>query len=110
MFVATVEPPRFIDTFMSTDLAKEDLHPWHRDLATKIQHNLAAMRKQLSTDGFIYIPRYSDGRLETYGDSVSAPSYVRSHWSEFFKVIDYLDDANRFWQAVVTAQALKAIL
>jgi SAM-dependent methyltransferase len=102
MFVATVEPPRFIDTFLSTDLTKADIHPWHRAMATTIQAN-PSLKETLAAQGFVYIPGHD--RPESYGDSVSAPSYVRSHWSEFFEVLDYLDDPERFWQAVVTARA-----
>jgi SAM-dependent methyltransferase len=103
MFIATVEPPRFIDTFLSTDLTRAGIHPWHRAMATKIQGN-PSLKETLDANGFVYIPTYGD-RPETYGDSVSVPSYVRSHWSEFFEVLDYLDDPERFWQAVVTARA-----
>jgi ubiquinone/menaquinone biosynthesis C-methylase UbiE len=104
MFIATVEPPRFIDTFLSTDLSRADIHPWQRAMATKIQGD-PSLKKTLADEGFVYIPTYGDGRPETYGDSVSVASYIRSHWSEFFQILDYLDDPERFWQAVVTARA-----
>jgi SAM-dependent methyltransferase len=99
MFLATVEPPRFIDLFLRADRNDPTLHPWHADMARKIQAD-SSMPERLRRSGFLYIPG-----SEVYGDTVMTPQYVRTHWGKFFEVIDVLDDPVRFWQAVVTCRA-----
>jgi ubiquinone/menaquinone biosynthesis C-methylase UbiE len=98
IFVATVEPPRFIDFFKTVDPNDETLHLWHRMMATKIAKD-PQIRTRLIETGFSYIPG-----SETYGDTVVTPEYVRRHWGQYFEVLDFLDDPKRFWQAVVTAR------
>lgn len=98
IFVATVEPPRFLDAFRNVDTNDDTVHLWHRMMATKIAAD-PGIRTRLEETGFSYIPGN-----ETYGDTVVTPEYVRRHWGRFFEVRDFLDDPKRFWQAVVTTQ------
>ncbi|MGH8177581.1 MAG: class I SAM-dependent methyltransferase [Steroidobacter sp.] len=102
MFVATVEPPRFLEFFAPLDPDDKSLHPWHAAMAKKIRGD-AGLSARLQASGFTYIPD-GDGIDEVYGDCVMTPAYVREHWGRFFEIIDYLDDPQRFWQAVVVAR------
>lgn len=64
------------------------------------------MKKEFERGKFIYIPtgggdyRSSD----VYGEAVVSADYVKQSWKGLFDVIDYIDDADRFWQAVLIAQ------
>jgi SAM-dependent methyltransferase len=102
MFVATVEPPRFLHSFEAVDPKDESLHPWHAAMARKIRSD-PGLKERLRSSGFVYIPD-GDGIDEVYGDCVITPGYVREHWGRYFDIIDYLDDPKRFWQAVVVAR------
>lgn len=102
LLVATVEPPRFLDYFAPLDPADTRLHPWHASMARKIQAD-PGMKARLQSTGFVYIPD-RDGVDEVYGDCVMTPGYAREHWGRFLEVRDFLDDPNRFWQAVVVAR------
>ncbi len=102
MFIATVEPPRFLEFFTQLDAADPKLHPWHAMMARKIQGD-SSMGARLQADGFIYIP-YGDGVDEVYGDCVMTPAYAREHWGRHFEILDWLDDRTRFWQAIVIAR------
>jgi ubiquinone/menaquinone biosynthesis C-methylase UbiE len=93
-FVATVEPPRFLDFFRDVDPNDEARHPWLRILATKIAAD-PGIRSRLKESGFSY-----NAGSDTYGDAVMTPEYVHRHWGQFFQVIGFLDDPQRFWQAV----------
>jgi hypothetical protein len=59
-------------------------------------------------DGRIaYIPtggggEFRDGAI--YGDAIVPLSYIEREWSRYFDVRDYIDDRNRFHQAVLTVQ------
>lgn len=103
LLVATVEPPRFLDFFASLDPQDESLHPWHAALATKIRAD-TGLKARLQADGFVFMPQ-GDGILDAvYGDSVMTPAYFREHWGSFLEPIEFLDDVERFWQAVVVAR------
>jgi SAM-dependent methyltransferase len=105
VFVATVEPPRFLDFCASID----PVNPgsiWFAKLATVIRRFPGA-RAELEQRGFTFLPTRSgeqDWREADYGDSIQSLEYVRTRWSEYFDVMDYLDDPGRFWQAVVTCR------
>lgn len=105
ILVATVEPPRFLDHFAPSDSDDPALHPWHADMARKIRAD-PGLKARLQASGYVYIPSTpgTDASGEVYGDCVMTPEYVRKHWGQFFEIIDYLDDADRFWQAVVVAR------
>ncbi|MEJ8838819.1 class I SAM-dependent DNA methyltransferase, partial [Ramlibacter sp. AN1133] len=105
LLVATVEPPRFIDHFLPLDPDDKSLHPWHAATARKIRADVG-IKERLQQQGFVYIPD-RDGVNEVYGDCAMTPGYVREHWGRYLEVLDFLDDADRFWQAVVVARKRK---
>lgn len=102
LLIATVEPPRFLDFFLSVDPEDGKTHPWHAAMARKIRAD-AGMKTRLADSGFLYIPS-RDGVDETYGDCVMTPAYAREHWGRYLEVVEFLDDPKRFWQAVVVAR------
>ena len=55
------------------------------------------IRARLIDRGFTHVPTAA-----TYGDTLMTEDYLHRHWSTFFEVIDFTDDANLFWQAVVS--------
>ena len=105
LFIATVEPPRFLEFFDRLNPEDKTLHPWHADMAKKIRAD-SGLKARLHTNGYVYIPTNPDGEAtgEVYGDCVMTSAYVRERWGQLFEIIDYLDDADRFWQAVVVAR------
>ena len=99
LLVATVEPPRFLRYFLT--IQEENVrNSWEAFLCRVIkdQPNLFT---DLHSKGFAFI-RYATH--EDYGDCVIAPSFVHRYWTNYFQVIEYLDDPSRFFQAVVVAK------
>jgi hypothetical protein len=106
VFSFTVEPRRFID-FMEL-VPDETSHPWHRSL-----HAYAAaaneFRRAFDRGQLVYIPSGGGGDFrgpEVYGEAIVPLSYIEANWSPYFGVRDYIDDPNRFWQAVVVVQRI----
>jgi len=96
LFIATVEPPRFLDFFLDRDPNDTKQHPWHLKM-TQVIHSKPELKEILAERGFAYVQG-----TELYGDCVITRDYAFRHWSQYFDVKDYLDDKSRFWQAVVT--------
>lgn len=107
LFIATVEPPRFLDFFASLDPGDASLHPWHATMARKTQAD-PTLRARLAEHGFIYMPDDRPEVADVYGDTVMTAKYVREHWGEHFEIVEYVDDPQRFWQAVVVARKRRA--
>jgi SAM-dependent methyltransferase len=103
LLIATVEPPRFIDFFAPLDPEDDKLQPWHAAMARKIRAD-TGLKARLQASGFVFIPQ-GDGILDqVYGDCAMTPAYFREHWGRFLEPVEFLDDAERFWQAVVIAR------
>lgn len=102
LFFATVEPPRFLDYFTNLDVAREDLHHWQALTARKVQRD-PTLRARLEQHGFVYIPFTADPD-EVFGDCVMTSQYASEHWGRHFEILEFLDDEQRFWQAVVVAR------
>jgi len=96
IFVATVESPRLLEQRLGLDPSDESLHPRERRLATMIATD-PAIRARLIARGFTHVPQ-----APTYGDTLMTEEYLRSHWGAFFEVVDFIDDAKLFVQAVVS--------
>jgi ubiquinone/menaquinone biosynthesis C-methylase UbiE len=96
IFVATVEPPRLLEHRLGLNPDDESLHPRERRLAA-IFATEPEIRTRLIARGFTHIPM-----VPTYGDTLMTEEYLRRHWGAFFEVIDFTDEAELFWQAVVT--------
>jgi len=100
LFVATVEPRRFYDFVKGLNDETKAKHVWYRMLSDALA-KVPDAGDQLEKEGFLFLP--TNG-IDTYGDTVMTPEYIEANWTKSFRVLDYLDDSNRFFQAVVSAQ------
>jgi ubiquinone/menaquinone biosynthesis C-methylase UbiE len=103
IFCLTLEPRRFLDFVggLSADADSE----WHR-MMSQFAPRAKTLRDQFDTGSIAYLPTGGGDPLpsQTYGDAAVPLRYIEQHWSEYFEIVDYLDDPNRFWQAVLTVQ------
>jgi trans-aconitate methyltransferase len=105
VFSFTVEPQRFVDFIES--VPNETSSDWHRAL-----HAYAAganeFRAGYDRGELVYIPTGGgDFRgAEVYGDAMVPLSYIEANWAPYFVVRAYIDDPNRFWQAVAVVQRI----
>ena len=100
LFIATVEPPRFLDFVRRIDEEKKVKSQWFRELSASLAL-LPDAQERLEETGFIFL---ATNNGKTYGDTVITLKYVERHWAEYFEVLDYLDDPALFWQSVVTTR------
>src|SRR5262249_25039397 len=100
----TVEPRRFLDFIAS--IPEDAPSGWHQVLR-RFQPQLPELYRLHDAGQLAYMTT-GGGRagLEAshYGDAVAPREYVERTWHPEFVVREYLDDPNRFWQAVVVAQ------
>jgi SAM-dependent methyltransferase len=104
LFVATVQPPRFLHFCRSIDEKAAAESGWLAALRNHVKSR-THLDEDLARDGIIYFPSGGGPALPsaTYGDIILSPNYIKTHWSTCFRVIEVLDDPARFTQAVVTA-------
>lgn len=104
VFVLTLESKRFLNFIASID---RDNPPsgWHAGLS-HFQDKLGDCFSDFDNGNFVYLPTGGgDFRAaDVYGDAVVPRAYIERKWSGFFNVIDYIDDPERFWQAVLIVQ------
>ncbi|CAM5389017.1 Trans-aconitate methyltransferase OS=Afipia felis OX=1035 GN=NCTC12722_00268 PE=4 SV=1 [Afipia felis] len=100
LFVPTVEPRRFYDFVKGLNDETKAKHVWYRMLSDALA-KVPDAGEQLEKDGFLFLP--TNG-IDTYGDTVMTPEYIEANWAESFRIVGYLDDSERFFQAVVSAQ------
>lgn len=103
VFVLTLESIRFLDFVAAID-SKNPPSGWHAGLS-HYAGEIPAYRKAYSEGKFVYLPTGGgDFRAaDVYGDAVVPRQYVEQSWDQFH-VRDYIDEAARFWQAVLIAQ------
>lgn len=103
--IVTVEPHRFV-TFCRT-IPEDADSPWHAKLRAIVAAH-PDIDEELARRGFYYLPSGGGPDLppEIYGDTVILPDYVERMWAPWFRTVEYLDDPNRFWQAVVTLERI----
>jgi SAM-dependent methyltransferase len=104
IFVLTLQPVRFLD-FIEKLAAAPPETSWHENLS-RFSDQVPELRKQFSQGRFVYIPsgggdyRSSD----VYGEAIVSVEYVRKFWNKQFEIIDFIDDEEQFWQAVLVTQ------
>ena len=103
--IVTVEPHRFV-TFCRT-IPEDADSPWHAKLRAIVAAH-PDIDDELARRGFYYLPSGGGPDLppEIYGDTVILPDYVERMWAPWFRTVEYLDDPNQFWQAVVTLERI----
>jgi ubiquinone/menaquinone biosynthesis C-methylase UbiE len=100
----TVEPERFLDFIAAIDETQSD-SDWHRSLASyKVE--LPRMRAEVAKTGIAYMAT-GGGDMRTpdvYGEAVVSRAYLEKLVKPRGRLVDYVDDASRFWQAVAVVQ------
>ena len=99
-FCFTVEPRRFID-FIGTVPANSSVD-WYRRLSS-FKPRIPEFLRSFDSGQLVFMPT-NEGVEATYGDAVVPLSFIQEHWSPFFRVVSYIDDPRRFWQAVVVVE------
>jgi ubiquinone/menaquinone biosynthesis C-methylase UbiE len=96
----TLEPRRFLD-FIET-MAGSSQSPWHQAIA-QYAPQAQGLRERFDAGDLVYLPTGGGAfrPTETYGEAVVSLEYVRTHWSDAFDIVEYLDDPSQFWQAVL---------
>lgn len=100
VFCLTLEPRRFID-FIKNIPEDTDVD-WYRLLSAHKPH-LQEYYQRFDSGNLVFMPS-NKGVEDTYGDAVVPLSFIKSKWSPFFDISEYLDDAGKFWQAVLVSQ------
>ena len=104
IFALTLEPRRFLDFVLSLKDTDRKTS-WHQTMA-KFAESVPQFARTFDAGKFVYLPTgggaYRDA--STYGDAVVPLSFIEENWSQDFKIIDYIDDPARFWQAVLIVQ------
>lgn len=100
----TLEPRRFL-SFVESLKGQDAKSTWHRSLAA-YAGQIGALTQQFDRGEFVYIPTgggsYRDA--EVYGEAVVPLKFIERHWTKHFRILDYIDDAARFWQAPLFLQ------
>jgi SAM-dependent methyltransferase len=105
ILIVTVEPRRFITFCRSISKSDEGLSAWHTYLRNVVAQDTEA-EKRFDKGEFVYFPTGGGPQLppDVYGDACIPPAYIKNYWSTYFKLSEYVDDPNRFWQAAVVLQ------
>jgi ubiquinone/menaquinone biosynthesis C-methylase UbiE len=99
----TTEPRRFLDFIL--EIPAPPPTNWHRGLAG-FKSIIPKLYQDFDEKKFCYIPTSGGEGLdpEVYGDAVIPESYMRDVWGRYFRCFAYVDDPDKFWQAVVIGQ------
>jgi hypothetical protein len=102
VFCLTIEPRRFID-FIRNIPADTDVD-WYRGLS-RHKPRVTEFLQAYDSGNLVFMPT-NKGVEDTYGDAVVPLSFIKREWAPYFKVCDYIDDPQKFWQAVLIVQRL----
>lgn len=104
VFTFTAEPLRFLEFIGNLPEENPD-NPWFAALA-RYKAKMPAMARAFKKGEFCYIPTGGGDKLsaENYGDAAIPFKFMTENWSKYFEFVDYLDETDRFWQAVVVAR------
>jgi SAM-dependent methyltransferase len=104
IFILTLEPLRFLDFVQQLSDSNSETG-WHKSLS-RFSEKVPELRNDFANGKFIYIPTGGgDYRAsDVYGEAVISVDFIKRNWEGLFDVIDYIDDADRFWQAVLVVQ------
>lgn len=100
----TVEPERFLDFVAGIDRANPP-SGWHAALA-EAMGEVEARRRELHRKGFTFIPTGGGPyrAKDVYGDTVVTPAFVDDCLGGRAEVVAWVDDPEKFWQAVVVVR------
>jgi len=103
VFLFTTEPRRFLDFILDIDANAQSA--WHQSLM-RFQSVIPKLLQDFDEGKFCYLPT-SGGEYreaDVYGDAAVPRAYIEQHWQKYFRLVDYIDEPNRFWQALVIFQ------
>jgi hypothetical protein len=100
----TLESARFLDFVENLD-SEKPISDWHAGLS-QFSGEIPKLRNTYTQGGFVYLPTGGgDYRAaDVYGDAIVPLKYIEQSWDVGFNIIDYIDDPERFWQAVLITQ------
>ena len=102
VFVCTVQPRRFLDFIAAIEETSSLWLEWLKLHQCEVDEN-----KRKYDDGeYVFLPAGGGCHpaATMYGDTVIPEGYIRSEWSSLFSIQEYIDDPERFQQAVVVCQ------
>jgi SAM-dependent methyltransferase len=105
IFILTLEPRRFMDFIADTPPSDNS---WHQSLSAH-KPNLPDYYREFDAGNLVFMPT-NKGIEDFYGDAVVPLSYIEKNWSPHFEVINYLDDPDQFWQAVLVVRRTEIAL
>jgi len=103
VFVLTLEPRSFIDLVAGLGGHSSMETSWHAQLA-KYAELCPALYSAFDKGQIAYIPTGGGGDYRdtsVYGDAVVPLAYIKSEWSRYFEVCDYIDNDTNYCQAVL---------
>lgn len=105
-FCLTLEPRRFLDFVNGLDETTAET-PWHKRMSRFASETSSGMRL-FNSGEFVYLPTGVGEYYEpdAYGEAIVPLTYIERNWNGFFRVVEYVDDPSRFWQAALAVQRL----
>ncbi len=102
VFVLTLEPPRFLDFIAAIPPGATG---WEAQLR-RHAGDVPGLRARCAAGEIAFLPSGEAGDFASslYGDAVVPLRFIERHWSEWFTIVEYLDDPARFFQAVLVVQ------
>ncbi|PBC11612.1 class I SAM-dependent methyltransferase [Mesorhizobium sp. WSM3859] len=102
----TLEPRRFLE-FVASLEGKAPESGWHAGLQ-RFSAEAKSRLADFDAGRLVYLPTGGgDHRsADIYGDAICPIQYLMANWGPEFTVRVHIDDASRFWQAVVVMQRL----
>jgi hypothetical protein len=103
VFAYTTEPRRFLDFIL--DIPSNTSNDWHAALG-RFKSEIPGLLARFDEGQFCYLSTSGGQNLDrdVYGDAAVPERYIREEWAEFFRLMAYIDDPDRFWQAFVVVQ------
>lgn len=100
-FSLTLEPRRFFD-FIASQQGNSSPSEWHKAMA-RFSKSVPEFKKSFDDGRLVYLPTGGGDYRgpDTYGDAVVPLAFIEKRWSGYFEILDYIDDPQRFWQAVL---------
>lgn len=104
VLIATTEARSFIN-FCTSLRDSEIKSGWHKALSTAFPSPRAAF-DAYDLGEFVYVPTGGGDFRDSsfYGEALIPRLYVEKNWTKYMHLRDFIDDRNRFWQAVIVMQ------
>ena len=104
VLIATTEARSFID--FCTSLKNDEIKSgWHKALSTAFPDPSAAFAAY-DSGKFVYVATGGGDFRDSsfYGEALIPKQYIEQNWTKYMHLRAFIDDRNRFWQAVIVMQ------